>query len=112
MIEAIRNAYEVLEQLNLSVWGVLLIAGLLFVAFLFAAREAATWFFKVDDLKRDIQDLREVSQELQAELRTLQTLINQLKGPASSASPVITPKIEKPEATQTTKSAGGFTIHH
>jgi len=111
MIETIRNIYEVFERLNLSVGGVLLIAFLLFVAFVFAVREAAAWFFKVDDLKRDIQDLHSVSQELHAELRTLQSLIQQIKGPAQNASPAPRPELPEPEEKPAAKQPG-FTITH
>lgn len=112
MIETIRGIYEVFDQLNLSVWGVLGIAFVLFVAFLFAVREAASWFFKVDDLKRDIQDLREVSQELRAELHTLQSLIQQLKGPAQNASPVAPTVPEYAPEEKPSKPSGLFTITH
>jgi len=79
MLEAIRNAYTVFEQLNISVTGVIVLAVILALAFLFAVREAATWFFKVYEVKKDVLRLREVTVQLEAEIRTLHTLISQVQ---------------------------------
>lgn len=110
MIEAIRSAYEVFENLNLSVGGVLAIALFLFLAFLFSVREAASWFFKVNDLKRDVQDLHEVCRDLRAEIRTLQFLMSQLKSTVAEAP--TTPPREDPAPLKASEKPGGFTITH
>jgi uncharacterized membrane protein len=83
MLDAIRSAYAIFEQLNISITGLLVIMLILALAFLFAVREAATWFFKVDDLKRDIHSLREVTAQLEGEIRALHNLIGQAKQQAS-----------------------------
>lgn len=79
MLDAIRNAYTLLEQLNISVTGLIVIMVILSLAFLFAIREAAAWFFKIDDLKRDINALREISTQMETEIHALQTLIAQAR---------------------------------
>lgn len=89
MVESIRNAYLIFEQLNISVTALIVVVVLLSLAFLFSLREAASWFFKIDDLKTDIQSLHEVSSQLQSEIQTLQSLINEAKSLGAPASAII-----------------------
>lgn len=86
MVDIIQNAYNVFEQLHLSVTG-LLVASIVFaLAFLFAVREAASWFFKVDDVKRDIRRLHEVTTQLEGEIKVVQTLLAQIREPLEQRS--------------------------
>lgn len=73
----ITDAYKLFDQLNLSVTSLVVIAAVLSLLFLFAAREAAAWFFKVDDVKRDVRKLRQLVIDLEGEMRSLQGLLNQ-----------------------------------
>lgn len=78
VLKYISDAYSLLEQLNLSVAGVAVLALGLTLALMFAVRELAAWFFKVDDIKRDIRSLRELNTQLEGEIRALQTLVSNL----------------------------------
>jgi hypothetical protein len=93
----------ILEELNISVTGVLVIMLILALAFLFAVREAATWFFKVDDVKRDIQNLREVTSQLEGEIRALHNIIGQAKQQA--ALNLVTPAADLPLPSPSTSRA-------
>ena len=73
----ITDAYKMFDQLNLSVTSLVVIGIVLSLLFLFAAREAAAWFFKVDDVKRDVRKLRQLVIDLEGEMRSLQGLLNQ-----------------------------------
>ena len=44
---------------------------------LFALREAASWFFKIDDIKKDVRKLRGLVVDMEAEVRLLQSLLSQ-----------------------------------
>jgi uncharacterized protein (DUF3084 family) len=70
MLEALRAAYSLIEQF--SVTGLVVAAIVFVLAFLFAVREAASWFFKIDDIKRDVRNLHDVVLELEGEIRSLQ----------------------------------------
>lgn len=105
MLEAIKSTYAIFEQYHISMTGLMVIAILLALAFLFSVREAAAWFFKIDDLKRDIQRLRLISNQLESEIRSLQTLVDQNR-------PM--PKVENAriETASAASRPGSFSIHH
>lgn len=75
--KVITDAYKMFDQLNLSVTSLVVIGVVLSLLFLFAAREAAAWFFKVDDVKKDVRKLRQLVIDLEGEMRSLQGLLNQ-----------------------------------
>jgi hypothetical protein len=77
MLEAIQSAYAFFEQMHVTVTGLVVAIVLFALAFLFAIREAASWFFKVDDIKRDIGRLKEISLQLESEVRLIQGLVTQ-----------------------------------
>jgi hypothetical protein len=79
MIDFLNDAYAFYEQLNVSVTGLLGIAVIFFLTLLFSIREAAAWFFKVDDVKRDVRKLHEATSQLEVEIKVLQGLILQAK---------------------------------
>ncbi len=102
MLEMLRNVYALVEQVSVTA---LIVASVVFtLAFLFAVREAASWFFKIDDIKRDVRKLHEVVVELEAEVRTLQSYLAQAKEPlkavvnvaSESAAATPTPIEKKP----------------
>ena len=71
------DAYEMFDSLNLSVTALVLIGLVLAVIFIFAAREAASWFFKIDDLKKDVKKVNQLVVDMEAEVRLLQGLLTQ-----------------------------------
>jgi hypothetical protein len=74
MLESIQQAYALIERYGISLTSLSVIAVLLLIALMFAAREAAAWFFKVEDVKSDISRLQEVVLQLEGEIRVLQGL--------------------------------------
>ncbi len=95
-LKFIGQAYGLFDQLHLSVTGVIAIAIILALAFLFALREAAAWFFKIHDLKRELRTLREQNVHLEGEIHALQTLVGRLNTPPEQASPVLEPNKSTP----------------
>lgn len=100
----LNDAYTMFDSLQLSVTS-LVVAGLLItVVLLFALREAASWFFKIDDVKKDIRKLRQVVVDMEAEVRLLQGLLTQNTKLASEravvdrpvAAPMAAPKEKAP----------------
>lgn len=73
----VTDIYNLFDNLNLSVTSLLVIGGVLTLLFLFAAREAAAWFFKIDDVKKDVRKLRQLVIDLEGEVRSLQGLLKQ-----------------------------------
>lgn len=73
-LQYIQNAYQTIDQLHLSMTSLAVIALIVTIAFLFAIREVAAWFFKIDDLKRDIRDLEASIGRLEGEVRNLQQI--------------------------------------
>jgi hypothetical protein len=80
MLDFIRDAYDVFAQLNLSVTGLIAMSVILALAFLFSVREAASWFFKIDDVQRDIMRLRDVVRQLEVEIKSLHSQLGTLTG--------------------------------
>ncbi len=71
------DAYAMFDSLELSVTS-LVVAGLvLTLVFLFAIREAATWFFKINDIKSDVRKLRQLVIDMEGEVRMLNGLLAQ-----------------------------------
>lgn len=100
----LEDAYTMFDSLDLSVTSLVVIGLLLTIVFLFAAREAASWFFKIDDIKKDVKKVSQLIVEMEAEVRMLQGLLGQnmkLAGtPAESpdrAELVKLPAEEKPQ---------------
>jgi hypothetical protein len=127
-IDFLNDAYAYYERLNVSATGLLAIAVIFFLALLFSIREAAAWFFKVDDVKRDVRKLHEATSQLEAEIKVLQGLILQAKShvPAPPPAPAASASIESPSDTPASDSVadgarenkkaagkfGGFPINH
>lgn len=107
-LETVQRTYDLFESLNLSVTGLLVLGAVLALGFLFAIREAASWFFKVDDLKRDVRRLQELVLAIEGEVRVLQNVMAQgREAQATAAAPTLGAE-KKPEA----KVAAGFPISH
>ena len=117
VFQSIYGAFESFQSLHLSVTALMVIALILTLAFLFAVREAATWFFKVGDLKRDIKRLHSVSEQLENEVKTIQSLLNEMREPLKSAVESQTPSASGGQA-QTVAQAvvparpSAFPINH
>lgn len=102
----LNDAYTLFDSLNLSVTSLVVMGLLLTVVLLFVLRQAASWFFKVDDIKRDIRDVRQLVVDMEGEIRLLQGLLSQnvrvatelsempVPAPAAAA-----PKTKAPEIT-------------
>jgi hypothetical protein len=117
----ISDAYTMFDSIDLSITSLVLIGLVLTIVFLFAAREAATWFFKIDDIKKDVKKVSQLVIDLEAEVRLLQGLLTQnitlatdRLGREASTSPVVTPmpllatEIKKPDE----KAPPRFTVTH
>ena len=52
----IQNAYQTIDRLNLSLEMLAAIALIVTIAFLFAIREVAAWFFKIDEVRKAVQE--------------------------------------------------------
>jgi hypothetical protein len=74
-LATIQNIYGLIDQFNLSVSALLAALVVFALALLFAVREMATWFFKVNDLKRDLARLHEITLQLEGELKLVQNLV-------------------------------------
>jgi hypothetical protein len=75
LVQIVQETYAFYERLEVSPGFLIGVAALFAVAGLLALREAAAWFFKVEDIKRDIARLQETAQQLEAEIRIAQNLI-------------------------------------
>lgn len=72
VLNFIQTAYQTIDRLNLSIEMLAVIALVTTIAFLFALREVTAWFFKIDDLRRDIRSLETGISRLEAEIKALQ----------------------------------------
>jgi Na+-transporting NADH:ubiquinone oxidoreductase subunit NqrF len=81
------DAYAMFDSLNLSVTALVAMGLILTIVFLFAIREAASWFFKIDDIKQDVKKVRQLVVDMEAEVRTLQSLLTQNIKLASPGAP-------------------------
>lgn len=87
VLKFIQTAYQTIDKLQLSLPMLAVIALVITLAFLFAMREIAAWFFKIDDLKKDIRSLEVGISRLEAEIKALQSKDS---NPFSSAEPTVT----------------------
>lgn len=71
VLNFIQSAYQTIDRLHLSMEMLAVITLVVLVAFLFALREVAAWFFKIDDLKKDIRSLEAGISRLESELKAL-----------------------------------------
>jgi hypothetical protein len=71
------DVYTMFDSLNLSVTALVAVGLVLSIVFIFAAREAASWFFKIDDLKKDVKKVGQLVVDMEAEVRLLQGLLSQ-----------------------------------
>jgi hypothetical protein len=106
LLDFIKNAYDTFEQYHISVTALIVATLVLFIAMLFAMREAASWFFKIDDIKRDVRKLHSLTVELETELRLIQDLV--LKGPAKQQEPELT----QPASPSKMAKAASFPFNH
>jgi hypothetical protein len=102
ILQFIQSAYQTFDRLNLSLEMLAGIALVVTIAFMFALREIAAWFFKIDDLKRDIRSLEESVGRLEAEIRNVQ---------ASRNTPKLEP-ITEPAPTSFIRRSEQFPINH
>ena len=86
------DAYALFDSLNLSVTALVGIGLALGVVFIFAAREAASWFFKIDDLKKDVKKVSQLIVDMEAEVRLLQGLLSQTVNAATPDEPPVASK--------------------
>lgn len=122
MLEVLKNIYGTIDQLHLSVTSIVVAMVLLSLAMLFSIREAACWFFKIHDLKRDLRRLQEITGQLEGEIRALHSLIDHLKtqiptAEAAAVLPSTDPKMEARTPLQRGKPSekkerSGFSIVH
>lgn len=76
-IQAIQNIYAFMDKMDVTPGFLIGLALLLSLAGLFAVREAAAWFFKVEDLRTDIDRLHDIAVKLEGEIRVVQKLVSQ-----------------------------------
>jgi hypothetical protein len=77
LAQLLDDSYGFVQRLQVSPGFLLGLAVLLAIAGLLALREAAAWFFKVEDLKRDLARLQETAAQLEGEIRVVQGLMKQ-----------------------------------
>ena len=94
MVDLLETAYQILDAYRISLPMLLGGAFLLSIAFVFASREAASWFLKTHDLKKDIARVEEAMFQLKGEIRSLQDL---LRGRADAAPVAVSAAVPPPE---------------
>jgi hypothetical protein len=123
--EWINQVYAFIGHWNLSVTALAAAAVIFGLALLFAVREAASWFFKVDHVRRDIKKLHKIHLDLESEVRSLHTLIEAAQANTranSHMTPAMSPPLAPlatttlagapaPEKSESSKS-GNFPIQH
>lgn len=97
----IQTAYQTIDRLQISIEMLAVIAVIVTIAFLFALREIAAWFFKIDDLKRDIRSLEVGISRLEGEIKSLQS-----KDPESTFG------LERPQLVVDRRRTDQFPINH
>lgn len=75
LIRDVLKVYAWLDRLELTSGMLLAVAAVLGLAMVVAAREAFSWFLKINDIKKDVGRLHEITLQLEGEIRTLQTLL-------------------------------------
>lgn len=114
IINEILNVYAWLDRMHLTFGILLAITGLLVLAAVFTAREAISWFLKVNDVKKDIQRLHEITLQLEGEIRTLQLLMRSEK-PAAPEPPSPAPfteHLQSENRDERRPDVGAFPISH
>ena len=86
VVKAIGQAYAAFDSLQISMTALLIGLAVFSFGFFFALREAASWFLKIDDVKKDVRRLREIVLEMEAELRVAQSLIQKNQPALNEAS--------------------------
>jgi hypothetical protein len=114
MFETIRSLVDFADRF--SVTSLIAIATVFAIALLFSVREAAAWFFKVDDIKRDIKAVHDLVLELESEVRSLQNQSNRLKPSLVRPEPAAEHRTEQSSALRTpvqpAKERPSFPISH
>ena len=108
----IQSCYALLEKNGISLNMLIIAAVVLVFALLFAAREAVSWFMKIDVVRRDIKKLRLTIERLEGEVRATQAQLTTAKDQrrAHDGEPTIAHDLGLKAAGE--KSPGGFTINH
>ncbi len=74
-IQALQSFYGFMDGLGISPGLLIGLAALLALAGLLAVREAAAWFFKIDELRRNIDRLCDAASRLESEVRVVRDLV-------------------------------------
>ena len=108
----IQSSYALLEKNGISLSMLIVAAVILVFALLFAAREAVSWFMKIDVVRRDIKKLRQTIERLEQEVRSTQAQLAVAKDQrrAHDGDPAIAHELGLKAAGD--KAPGGFTINH
>lgn len=77
VMAAVSDFYNWVQTLEVSSGFLLGLAILFAIAGMLALREAAAWFFKVEDLKKDIARLQDTAALLESEIRLVQSLMKE-----------------------------------
>jgi hypothetical protein len=77
IVSALTDFYNWVQSLQVSSGFLLGLAALFAIAGMLALREAAAWFFKVEDLKKDIARLQDTAAVLESEIRLVQSLMRE-----------------------------------
>ena len=75
------SLFDQFQALHLSLTALLVGALFAVLILIFALREAASWFFKVDSVRRDLRQLKQMTSQLEQEVKHVQDLMSQLNGP-------------------------------
>lgn len=111
-MDAIQSAYSVFESYNLSVTTLIVLTLVFSLAFLFSVREAAAWFFKIDDLKKELKRLNASALQIEAEIAILKEILNQARDSESQLNTALNEKKGEQPKSSPHASANGFPIVH
>ncbi len=111
-MDAIQSAYGVFESLNLSVTTLILLAFAFVLAFLLSVREAITWFFKIDSLRKELKRMKESVDRLQSDVTIIKEYVRHAHEEALHFSAVAeNKKGEQPKSSPHAGSSGFAVIH-
>jgi uncharacterized protein (DUF3084 family) len=113
--DLVQRGYAFYDQLGLSVTGLLLAGAICLILLVFGLRELVTWFFKIDDIKRDLRRIRESLNEVEGELRTLQALRIQTEEKAAESIedlPLENPELKEQAAKPAPTKGPSFPLIH
>ncbi len=99
VVSALTDFYNWIQTLQVSSGFLLGLAALFAIAGMLALREAAAWFFKVEDLKKDIARLQDTAALLESEVRLVQSLMREATNRQNSVA-------NQPAAVSGTEPAG------